>query len=487
MTVRTRRGRRMGVLLIAAGLLAFASAPSAFGADRLYWGNGGNDTISYANLDGSGGGGQLNLSGATPSSPRGVAIDAAGGRIYWANQGNNTISYANLDGSGGGGQLDISGTTPSKPHGLAIDPAAGRIYWANDNNTISYANLDGSGGGQLDISGANPDSPYGAAIDPAGGKIYWANRTTNTISFANLDGSGGGGELNISGTTPVDPHGVVIDQASGKIYWANADFTGFTIGFANLDGSGGGLLNTAGGVEFGAVGLGIDPTTGRIYWGNLGNNTISYANVDGSGNGGLFNVSGATPSEPRFVALLRAPSGVGAPQIAGGTTAGSVLTCSQVAWAPDVLGSFFYRAYRAPRSIAYRWSRNGADIAGATDTSYTAFVQGDYRCRQTATNDAGPTSQTSDPHTISGPPDTKLTQAKMNSSKHKVRFTFQATGEASGFQCKLERPHKPALIDECASPQIYKHLQSGRYVFAVSAFGPAGPDPTSAEKRFTIQ
>src|SRR5690348_5485219 len=100
--------RRMSFALIAAGLLVLASAPAALGADRVYWGNGDNNTISYANLDGSGGGGELNLAGATPSGPRGVAIDTAAGRIYWANQGNNTISYANLDGSGGGAQLNIS-------------------------------------------------------------------------------------------------------------------------------------------------------------------------------------------------------------------------------------------------------------------------------------------------------------------------------------------------------------------------------------------
>ena len=160
------RGRRFGALLVTAGLLALASAPAALGVNRVYWGNGGNDTISYANLDGSGGGGELNISGATPSGPRGLVIDDTAMRIYWANQGNDTISYANLDGSGSGGELNISGTAPKKPHGLAIDPAAGRIYWANDDNTISYANLDGSGGDQLNISGSTPNSPYGAAIDP---------------------------------------------------------------------------------------------------------------------------------------------------------------------------------------------------------------------------------------------------------------------------------------------------------------------------------
>src|SRR5262249_48419623 len=37
-------------------------------------------------------------------------------------------------------------------------------------------------------------------------RIYWANffpaDSSTTISYANLDGSGGGGELNLSGTTP---------------------------------------------------------------------------------------------------------------------------------------------------------------------------------------------------------------------------------------------------------------------------------------------
>jgi hypothetical protein len=389
MIERARRGRRMGVLLIAASLLVLASAPAAFGADRIYWGNGDNDTISYANLDGSGGGGQLNLSGATPSNPRGVAIDIAAGRIYWANQGNNTISYANLDGSGGGGQLNIAGTLPSKPHGLTIDPAAGRIYWANDDNTISYANLDGSGGDQLDISGAIPDSPYGAAIDPAAGRIYWANRGTSTISYANLDGSGGGAELNLSGSTPNDPHGVVVDRAGGRVYWANVDSR---ISYANLDGSGGGgELSTSAGTERGAVGLAVDPTAGKIYWGNLGTSTIAYANLDGSG-GGLLDISGAISSGTRFVALLRAPSGAGAPQIAGGSSVGSMLTCSQGAWAPDLLDSFLYRE---PQSLAYRWTRGGSKVGGATGATLKPKRGGSYACTVTATNQAGSASQTS--------------------------------------------------------------------------------------------
>src|SRR4051812_49797580 len=107
------RGRRLGVLLVVVGLLALAAAPAAFGADRIYWGNGDNNTISYANLDGSGGGGQLNLSGATPSNPRGVAIDIAAGPLYWAHHGHNTICYADRAGSGRPQAAHIAGTPPS--------------------------------------------------------------------------------------------------------------------------------------------------------------------------------------------------------------------------------------------------------------------------------------------------------------------------------------------------------------------------------------
>jgi len=466
--------------LIAAAVLAFASAPAALGSDRIYWGNG-NDTISWANLDGSGGG-PLNITGATPSGPRGVAIDAAAGRIYWANQANNTISYANLDGSGGGGQLNTFGATADKPHGLAIDPGAGRIYWANDDNTIAYANLDGSGGALLNISGATPSDPYGTVIDPAAGRIYWANRVTNTISYANLDGSGGGGELDTTGAPITKPHGVTIDPAGTKIYWTNLDST---IGYANVDGSGGGgQLSTSGANDRGGIGMAIDPASGKMYWGNLGGDTISYVNVDGSGGGGGLNISGASASALRFVAILSVPSGTGALQITGESTPGSVLSCSQATWAPDVLRSFLYRA---PQSIAYQWTRDGAEIAGATDTSYTAYVPGDYRCRVTATNAAGPTSQTSDPHTIPGPPGTRLTQAKLNLRHHKVRFEFKAVGEAWGFRCKLKRPHRPATVKGCRSPKIYNHLTPGRYLFVVRAFGPSGPDPTPAKKRLRIR
>jgi DNA-binding beta-propeller fold protein YncE len=369
-------------------------------ADRIYWTNDIGGRLSFANLNGSGGG-DLNTSGATPLViPRGVTIDAASGRIYWANYGVNRVSFANLDGSGGGGDLNIAGASGSGPFGVAIDPAGGRIYWARSSPSpggISFANLNGSGGGNLNTSGAAVSSPAGVAIDPAAGRIYWANNgPSNKISFANLNGSGGG-DLNTSGATVAFPIGVAIDPAAGRIYWANDSPVTPTISFANLGGSGGGNLNTTGATVNGPAGVAIDPAAGRIYWANNGpSNKISFANLNGSG-GGDLNTSGATVSGPVLPALLEAPSGAGAPTVAGGSRPRSTLTCSRGSWASDLLGSLLYRA---PQSFSYAWSNKGSDIAGAGASIYKPTAVGNYRCRVTASNQAGPTSQTSSLHTV---------------------------------------------------------------------------------------
>ena len=97
------------------------------GADRVYWGNDDGSAISFANLDGSGGGNIFN--GATEAA--GMAIDSATGRIYYTNEGANTIGFLNPDGSSGG-NLNTGTATVQAPDGLAIDPVSRKIFWAND-------------------------------------------------------------------------------------------------------------------------------------------------------------------------------------------------------------------------------------------------------------------------------------------------------------------------------------------------------------------
>src|SRR4051794_37955758 len=68
----------------------------------------------------------------------------AADRIYWANNngGVPAVSFANLDGTGGGGNLDTSGT--GSANGLALNPSGGKAFWGSNGFTISFANLDGT-------------------------------------------------------------------------------------------------------------------------------------------------------------------------------------------------------------------------------------------------------------------------------------------------------------------------------------------------------
>jgi DNA-binding beta-propeller fold protein YncE len=404
--------RLAGALSVIAAL-ALSAASAARAADRIYWSNDFGHSISWANLDGSGGGG-LNTSGAFIHGPMGLAIDSAAGRIYWANWGNviedpgqpdnnhgtgTTISWANLDGSGGD-TLPLN--TVSGPHGLAIDPVAGKIYWTNVNdNTIDYANLNGSGETALNTTNATVSQPRGLAIDPVTRRIYWANwqdGTGTTISYADLDGSGGG-DLMTDGATVDGPEGVALDLGAGRIYWGNFtdDPIGQRIAYASLNGSGSpNDLDTTGATVDNAHGVAIDPIAGKIYWPNFYANVISWANLDGSGGGDLM-TDGATLDAPNLPVLLETPEGTGAPVVSGGTRPGSTLSCTQGSWAPDLIASLLYRA---PERFEYRWSRNGEDIAGATSGSYSADVPGDYRCRVIGSNPAGSASQTSDPQAV---------------------------------------------------------------------------------------
>ncbi len=383
---------------------ATAKLPVVGSGPRIYWGNlrPGPSTIEFARTDGSvgaslGRSGQVNLA----HSGVGTAIDAKAGRIYWADVG-GAISWASLD-DGSNGVLAAAGADLGSPQGVAIDPGLGRIYWTNfTDDTISWASLAGSGGGDLYTSahtgGATIDKPDAVAIDPANGRIYWTNGAgTHPISYANLDGSGGGGDLNTTGASVDTPTGLAIDTANGLVYWANEGDN--RISYAHLDESGGANLTTPGATVDQPGGIAIDPTQNKIWWANEADDSISYLTLGSSG--GTLSTPGTTPTGPGFPSLLYPPQSTTAPVITGGTTAGSTLHCSTGTWAPDQLGEFFYRA---PQSFSYLWQRNGTSITGATSSSYAAPTAGSYTCNVTAVNAAGTDSATSAVTTVTLPP-----------------------------------------------------------------------------------
>jgi DNA-binding beta-propeller fold protein YncE len=497
----SKSGTALVLTVVVACVMALYVSP-ALAANQIFWTD--NDSltapISYANLDGSGGGGELNVTGGTSEYAAGMALDPATNKVYWTDSVDGIISYANLDGSGGGGQLNITGATPAEPTGLAIDPATNRVYWANQAyDTIAYANLDGSGGGFIATTGATVHDANGIAIDPANNKIYWANTGggTGTIGYANLDGTGDGGELNVSGATLGYPEAVAVDQASNQIFWTNE--TG-QISYASLNGGEGADLNISGTSAVTPFGLAIDPVAGKVYWadqdGYNDTTSIYYASLSGSG-GGVLDTTGANPDSPLFPVLLKVPSGSGVPVVSGGSTPGSTLSCAAGTWAPDLVGSFLYQA---PRSFSYSWTLNGAPLSGATSTTVTAAAPGQYACVETAANAAGSTSQASVAATVASVPPpptpvkvklatTKITKTTISSKHRQAKFSFKAIGTATGFQCALvkQKPHHrvTAVFSSCRSPKTYRNLKNGSYTFEVRALNAAGHGP-AATKSFKI-
>jgi hypothetical protein len=168
--------------------------------------------------------------------------------------------------------------------------------------------------------------------------------------------------------------------------------------------------------EASPYGVVIDPVAGMIYWISEPG-AVRVGSLSGSGSpSSLFTGQDAS----YFLAVLRTPVGTGAPEVSGGSTAGSVLSCSVGSWASDLIGAFLYPA---PTSFTYKWSFSGADIAGATSSTYTAPAGGSYACRVTASNQAGSASQTSAAVTVTGggtPPPIAL--ALMNVSQSHRRW-----------------------------------------------------------------
>jgi hypothetical protein len=379
--------------------------PAAQAAETLYWSNYSSDSLAFANLNGSGGG-PFDTAGQNVTGSEGLAIDSVTGRLYWSNfttgpGSTGGIRFAGLSG-GDGGQLNAGGATINEPSGIAIDPTTRTIFWSNydggvgNEGVISWARLDGSASGDLNTSGATVKDPGQVAIDTLHGRLYWANYGNDTISFANLDNSGGGGNLDLSGATPPSTiTGLAINPGAGQIYWIDND--GEHISHANLTGGGGGDFDLSGATFKDAYGMAFDPASGRIYWGNYGTGTVrtaAFSFVGIGGGGSNIDIASAPVDGPQNPIILKGPSGTGAPAIGRSPTSRTLLSCSQGSWAADAAGSF---VYQAPRTYAYQWTLNGVAIAGATATTYTAATAGAYACAVTGANANGSATQVSAP------------------------------------------------------------------------------------------
>ena len=322
------------------------------------------------------------------SLPGGVAIDPVLERVYWANEVDNTIRGGPLAGGANANALYDAHSGVKSPGALAIDPAGGRIYWTNfGDNTIRRGTLASGTPDILYGSSHGVNGPYDLAIDVAGGRIYWTNLLDHTIRGAPLTIGGGARVLYDSSDGVLSPSGIAIDPPEPV--------------FSIMDESGGSTIAQLANPVMNWLNQhwpGRRPA-GRVYWVNHEDNKICGAPLDGSGPVDiLYDGSDRGVYWPDFIAVLQAPVGAGPPAITGRQMVGQSLRCSRGTWSRDVVGAALYHA---PESFRFQWMLNGADIAGATMSSYTPSAAGNYTCRVTATNPAGSTPQTSAPISIS--------------------------------------------------------------------------------------
>lgn len=399
MRVSSRRGARLipalAAAFAAAALVVLLAAVAARAAELVYWDNANDGTLGVSNLDGTGGA-PLNTAGVEIETPGGMSYDPVTDRLYVASRdstgGGGLIAYVNRDGSGGGA-FQVPVTAPLvNPEGVVVDPVMRIAYWLNTGavpESISWARLDSSEGGKVEIGTTPLAGAQRLALDPAAGRLYWGN-DDGSIEFAAVNGTGGG---SFAAKTIQVISGISYYPAAERLYWVEENENKVssatpTETAATLVPNGSAPIATPWGLAFDP-----GPANPRLYWANEADTTpagaIGFTGVPGSESGGIT-PTGAPVNGPQDPVIIKSPTNTVAPTVAA---MGRQLSCSQGSWAADAVSSF---VYQAPRTFAYQWTLNDVPIAAATESSYMAGASGRYKCVVTATNAAGSASRTSD-------------------------------------------------------------------------------------------
>lgn len=174
-----------------------------------------------------------------------------------------------------------------------------KLYWSNIGTSrppsqIMRSELDG-GNLETVVSSSNA-TMRGIAVDERNKRLYWCDSFQRGVFSSTLTGD----SVRTLVSNLVLPIDIALDVEQNKMYWT--DFSGGTIGRANLDGSEAVALitgaanpltnpddetqvasasNTAAALG-GPFGLTLDLQNGKIYWTELNGNRIGRANLDGT-------------------------------------------------------------------------------------------------------------------------------------------------------------------------------------------------------------
>ncbi|XP_048480934.1 low-density lipoprotein receptor-related protein 4 [Plutella xylostella] len=281
----------------------------------MYWSDWGeNPCIERADMDG---GNRKRIIVGAMTWPNGLALDLGNNRIYWTDGGNRTIEYANLDGTG---RTTLIGE--HLPHPFGLDLYGDEVFWTDwETQSIQAANkysgksrrtLGAGVAGLMDVrvfhkermggvnrcgrnnggcshlcllkpGGKSCACPIGIKINkdgrtcPAGPVNYLIFAHRVDIRVVSLDVP-----YLIDVVLPLPPLknalGVDVDTSTGLIYWT--DTAERKIQRANRNGKQNETIISKG--LHTADGIVIDSTGRKIYWTDGGRNSIEVAELDGS-------------------------------------------------------------------------------------------------------------------------------------------------------------------------------------------------------------
>ncbi|KAI8440067.1 hypothetical protein MSG28_001491 [Choristoneura fumiferana] len=286
-----------------------------FESKRIYWTDGGNRTIEYANLDGTGrttliGGQQL---------PHPFGLDLYGDEVFWTDWDTQSIQAANKEtgnnrrtlGAGVAGLMDVrvfhkeritelsqcakqnggcshlcllkpKGHSCACPIGIKLG-GNGRTCENGPKNFLIFAH-------RVDIRIVSLDVPYlidvvlplpplknalGVDVDRNTGLIYWTDTGERKIQRS---GRSGENIETIIGKGLHTADGIVIDSSGRKIYWTDGGRNSIEV--AELDGSNRKVLVWTGLDSPRAIALHYD--LGYMFWSDWGTTAkIERADMDG--------------------------------------------------------------------------------------------------------------------------------------------------------------------------------------------------------------
>lgn len=480
-------------------------------------------------------------------SPDGDSVYSAAGTgdtvTHFTRAASGALSFGGcVSNQGENACTDVPGTPLDNPLGIAVSPNGGSVYVASLLSD-SVTHFDAAPAGQLTFSDCHSNSgsgsctgffvgplagAIGVAVAPDASAVFVSASTADSVSRFTTDAAGDlefadcasqDGLLGVCSNVPgsaFDGPGTLATSADGDSLYvplaASDAVAHFTLGVGGQmtsagcvsdTGSGGTCTDVTGSPLNGAAAVATSPDGDSVYVAASDANSLShftaapqgqltFENCFDNNGANCADIPGAAFDNVRRVAVR--PDGASVYATAQNSASinhfGRVLPNRDLSFAQSGTGSGIMRAAAqglecdTPCTNPVTWGTNvtltaqpypGSGFVGWSGAGCSGKGSCTFSLRAN-------TTVTARFDTI---PDTVIKKAKVRGSK--AKFTFSSDVAGVDFECAVAKKRKDPKYKGCSSPQKYKKLKRGKYLFYARAISDAGTDESPAKKRFKIK